>query len=108
MTGERKMFSVTQVNEYIKMLIDGERALSHILIRGEISNFKNHYATGHFYFTLKDEGSSMKAVMFRSAAQKLGFVPRDGMKVIVNGACGRMGNICSFPICPDYSFCSFE
>ena len=85
MTDERKMLSVTQVNEYIKMLIDGAPALSHILIRGEISNFKNHYATGHFYFTLKDEGSSMKAVMFRSSAQKLGFVPRDGMKVIVAG-----------------------
>ncbi|MBQ9080783.1 MAG: exodeoxyribonuclease VII large subunit [Clostridia bacterium] len=85
MTDERRMFSVTQVNEYIKMLIDGAPALSHIMIRGEISNFKNHYATGHFYFTLKDESSAMKAVMFRSSAQRLGFVPQDGMKVIVAG-----------------------
>ncbi len=85
MAQTNNMFSVTQVNEYIKMLIDGVPALSSLMIRGEISNFKNHYATGHFYFTLKDEQSSMKAVMFRSSAQRLGFVPRDGMKVIVSG-----------------------
>ena len=82
---QNNMFSVTQVNEYIKMLIDGAPALSSLMIRGEISNFKNHYATGHFYFTLKDEQSAMKAVMFRSSAQRLGFVPKDGMKVIVSG-----------------------
>lgn len=82
---ERVMFSVSQVNEYVKMLIDGAPALSGLLVRGEISNFKNHYATGHFYFTLKDETSALKAVMFRSAASRLGFVPRDGMKVIVGG-----------------------
>lgn len=82
---ERTMLSVSQVNEYVKMLIDSAPALSGVLVRGEISNFKNHYATGHLYFTLKDESSALKAVMFRSAAVRLGFVPRDGMKVIVGG-----------------------
>lgn len=81
----REMFTVSQVNEYVKMLIDSAPGLSSIFVRGEISNFKNHYATGHFYFTLKDESGAIKAVMFRSSAQKLAFVPQDGMKVIVHG-----------------------
>lgn len=78
------MFSVSQVNEYVKMLVDSAPVLSGLMVRGEISNFK-HHSTGHFYFTLKDETSSLKAVMFRSAACRVGFAPRDGMKVIVGG-----------------------
>lgn len=78
------MFSVSQVNEYVKMLVDNAPVLSGLMVRGEISNFK-HHSTGHFYFTLKDETSSLKAVMFRSAACRVGFAPRDGMKVIVGG-----------------------
>lgn len=85
MAEEKLMLTVGQVNEYVKMLIDGTPALSSVLVRGEISNFKNHYASGHLYFTLKDESAALKAVMFRSAAVRLGFVPRDGMKVIVGG-----------------------
>ncbi len=81
---ERMMFSVSQVNEYVKMLVDNAPVLSGLMVRGEISNFK-HHSTGHFYFTLKDETSSLKAVMFRSAACRVGFAPRDGMKVIVFG-----------------------
>lgn len=77
--------TVTQLNEYVRMLLDGAPLLSGLFVRGEISNFKNHYATGHFYFTLKDETGNLRAVMFRSAAQKLGFVPENGMKVIAHG-----------------------
>lgn len=79
--------TVTQLNEYIKRLIDSTVSLNHVAIKGEISNFKNHYSTGHFYFTLKDESSQIRAVMFRSSAAKMQFLPEDGMKVI---ACGRI------------------
>lgn len=76
--------TVTQLNEYIKTVIDSIPFFSGLYIRGEISNFKNHYS-GHFYFTLKDEKSSVKVVMFRSDASRLGFVPEDGMRVVVHG-----------------------
>jgi len=76
--------SVTQLNEYIKMLFDGNRLLSSVLVKGEISNFTNH-RTGHFYFSLKDEGGLVRAVMFRSYASQLPFIPEDGMKVTVHG-----------------------
>ena len=76
--------TVTQVNEYIKMVLDGDELLGNLLIKGEISNFTNH-RTGHFYFSLKDEGGIIRAVMFRSYAQTLPFIPENGMKVIVHG-----------------------
>lgn len=77
--------TVTQLNEYIKSKIDGDAFLSHVIVKGEISNFTNHYKTGHFYFTIKDEGSLIKAVMFRSAASKINFVPENGMKIVARG-----------------------
>lgn len=77
--------TVTELNEYIKSKIDGDRFLSNIAVKGEISNFTNHYKTGHFYFTIKDEGSLIKAVMFRSAASKITFVPENGMKIVARG-----------------------
>lgn len=80
-----RAFSVTQVNEYVKSLLDSSAFLGRISVRGEISNFKNHYKTGHFYFTLKDEQSVLKAVMFQSYASKLKFVPEDSMQVVVTG-----------------------
>lgn len=80
-----RAFSVTQVNEYVKSLLDSSAFLGRICVRGEISNFKNHYKTGHFYFTLKDEQSVLKAVMFQSYASKLKFVPEDSMQVVVTG-----------------------
>ena len=57
--------TVTQLNEYIKAKIDGDGFLSRVSVKGEISNFTNHYKTGHFYFTIKDETSLIRAVMFR-------------------------------------------
>lgn len=77
--------TVTQLNDYIKRLIDGNAPLSSVYVKGEISNFKNHYGTGHYYFTLKDEGSQLKAVMFKSAAAKMKFMPENGMKITAHG-----------------------
>lgn len=84
MDRERGMLTVTQVNEYLKMLLDGDRVLSGLYVVGEISNFKL-YSSGHAYFTLKDESGQLKAVMFRSYASKLAFYPSDGMRVIAHG-----------------------
>ena len=76
--------TVSELNKYIKDKISEDEYLNELLIKGEISNFKNHY-TGHMYFTLKDENSLIKCIMFKSYAQKLNFMPKDGMKVIVLG-----------------------
>ncbi len=77
--------TVTQLNKYIKDRFDEDENLNAILVKGEISNFKNHY-TGHLYFTLKDENSLVKCIMFKSYAEKLAFKPTDGMKVMVFGS----------------------
>lgn len=87
MENERQVISVTELNLYIKAKLDGDYLLSGVLVRGEISNFKR-YDSGHCYFTLKDANCAVRAVMFRSDAQKLKFVPENGMKTI---ACGRAG-----------------
>lgn len=76
--------TVSDLNKYIKDKIADDEYLNNILIKGEISNFKNHY-TGHMYFTLKDENSLIKCIMFKTYAQKLNFMPKDGMKVILFG-----------------------
>lgn len=77
--------TVSELNKYIKDKIADDEYLNNVLIKGEISNFKNHY-TGHLYFTLKDENSLIKCIMFKSYTQKLGFLPKDGMKVMVFGS----------------------
>lgn len=79
------ILSVTQLNTYIKSIIDGDMLLRSLYVVGEISNFTNHYRTGHFYLTLKDESCTVKAVMFASANRRLKFMPENGMKVIVRG-----------------------
>ena len=75
----------SQLNEYVKSLIDGSPFLNRVYVRGEISNFKCHYS-GHLYFTLKDENAALKCVMFRSDAARLKFMPCDSMKVLVGGS----------------------
>lgn len=84
MQTERQTLSVTQLNEYLKMVIDGDRVLSNVFVRGEISNFKL-YSSGHAYFTLKDDAGQLKSVMFRSYFSRLAFLPEDGMRVIAHG-----------------------
>ena len=79
------VLTVGQINTYIKSLIDGDPNLANVFVVGEISNFTNHYRTGHFYFTLKDSESAIKAVMFRGSAQRLRFMPENGMRVIIRG-----------------------
>ncbi len=81
---EPKVYSVTQLNKYLKMVFEKNTVLFNISIRGEITNFKPHY-TGHLYFTLKDESSCVKCVMFKSYASSLKFNLADGMKVVVTG-----------------------
>ena len=76
--------TVTKLNQYIKNKIDEDEYLNNVLVKGEISNFKHHY-TGHMYFTLKDENSLIKCIMFKSYTSNLNFVPKDGMKVRILG-----------------------
>lgn len=77
--------TVTQVNRYIKSLFGQDEILAAVTVRGEISNFKAH-SSGHMYFTLKDEGSEIAAVMFRGDAARLQFRPADGLRVIIYGS----------------------
>ncbi|MBR3300530.1 MAG: exodeoxyribonuclease VII large subunit [Clostridia bacterium] len=77
--------TVRQLNLYVKSLLENDTRLASISVTGEISNFKNHYASGHWYFTLKDNDASVRCVMFKSYAQKVGFIPVDGNKVTVRG-----------------------
>lgn len=79
------VLTVKQLNSYVKSIIEGDYRLSSLYLKGEISNFKNHYQSGHLYFSLKDKDAVIKAVMFRSSAQYLKFEPKDGMSVICRG-----------------------
>lgn len=79
-----KIFTVKEINNYIKSILDHDVILSNLYIKGEISNYKLH-SSGHAYFTLKDNDSKMKCVMFKGSASKLKFMPEDGMAVVVQG-----------------------
>lgn len=81
---EYNPITVTDLNKYIKNKFENDEMLNNVLVKGEISNFKNHY-TGHLYFTLKDENSLIKCVMFKSYTTHLSFMPKDGMKVMILG-----------------------
>lgn len=76
------VISVSQVNRYVKSLLDDDANLRSLFVIGEISNFRENYVSGHLYFSLKDENSVIKAVMFKTEAARLKFIPTDGMKVI--------------------------
>ena len=80
-----KYLTVTALTRYLKYKIESDTNLRTVYLKGEISNFKAH-STGHFYFSIKDENSIIKAIMFKSNASKLGFVPTEGMKVLVTGS----------------------
>lgn len=81
---ERQVLSISQVNEYIRDLMDNNALLAGVAVKGEVSNYKV-YPSGHHYFTLKDEGASLKCVMFRSSAVRLRFKIENGMKIIAVG-----------------------
>ena len=81
---QTQILSVTDINKYVKTLFENDPLLPEVSVRGEITNFKAHY-TGHLYFTLKDEYSTIKCVMFKGYAQFLKFKPADGMKVVIKG-----------------------
>lgn len=81
---EEKIFSVTALNDRIKTMLDGDSVLQSVCVAGELSNYKSH-SSGHHYFTLKDSESSLRCVMFRSAASKLRFRPESGMSVLASG-----------------------
>ena len=86
----QQVFSVTQINEYIRSRMDADPMLTQVAVRGEISNYKL-YPSGHHYFTVKDEGGALKCVMFKGNALRLRFRPENGMKIIA------MGKISVFP-----------
>lgn len=86
----QQVITVTQINEYIRAMMDGDRLLNQVAIKGEISNYKV-YPSGHHYFTLKDEGGALRCVMFKGNTLRLRFRPENGMKVIA------LGKISVFP-----------
>ena len=81
---EQRILSVSQINHYIQTIMDSDPNLMQIAVRGEISNYKM-YPSGHHYFTVKDDNSALKCVMFRSNAMRLKFRPESGMQIIAVG-----------------------
>lgn len=81
---DKEYLKISELNNYIKSVLDKDTFLNKVYLKGEISNFKNH-TRGHLYFTLKDDTSRISAVMFQSSAVKLTFNPEDGMNVLVSG-----------------------
>ena len=81
---QKEILSVSEINLYIKKLLQQDGRMSSVLVRGEISNFTRH-SSGHLYFSLKDKTGAIKCVMFRSNAQRLQFQPGHGMEVLVSG-----------------------
>lgn len=83
--GSGAVLTVSQLNRYVKSIIEQDMNLQTVFVQGEISNFTNHYKTGHYYMTVKDEFSSIKAVMFKTANMRLKFMPENSMNVIIRG-----------------------
>ena len=81
---ERRIYQVSEINAYLRNLLEGDPLLSDLWVRGEISNYKYH-SSGHIYFTLKDQNGCLRCVMFRSSARRLSFPPADGMRVLARG-----------------------
>lgn len=77
--------TVSQLNNYVKSLLENDKRLNIISVSGEISNFKNHFSSGHWYFTLKDKNASVRCVMFKSSALKVKFDVEDGLAVVIKG-----------------------
>ena len=77
--------TVSQLNDYVKELLEDDPSLAYAEVEGEISNFKHYLSSGHMYFTLKDDDAAIGAVMYKGAASNLSFLPKDGTKVKVKG-----------------------
>lgn len=84
MSKQRKVFTVYELNRYIKMKLASDQVLQHVWIQGEISNF-THHSSGHMYFTLKDRQSRIRCIMFKSHNERLKFIPREGSNVLAAG-----------------------
>ena len=82
---QNNAISVKQLNFYVKSLLEGDKNLVNIAVFGEISNFKNHYSSGHWYFSIKDNDAAIRCVMFKGNAQRVNFSVSDGMKVVLKG-----------------------
>ncbi len=82
---QQSAISVKQLNFYVKSLLEGDKNLVNIAVFGEISNFKNHYSSGHWYFSIKDNDAAIRCVMFKGNAQRVNFSVSDGMKIILKG-----------------------
>lgn len=80
------VLTVTQLNRYVKSVLDGDKNLRSLFLTGEISNLKINAFSGHMYFSLKDDAAAVKSVMFKSNVQLLRFIPKEGMKVICRGS----------------------
>lgn len=84
MNRNREAITVTALNRYVRTLLENDEVLSHVWVEGELSDVHIHLQSGHIYFKVIDNNSSVRAVMFRSYAERLGFIPKDGMKVFVS------------------------
>ena len=97
---KRTALTVGELNEYIRMLLEGNPILKSVWVKGEISNFTNH-RSGHLYFSLKDEEGVVRVVMFRGSAASLGFIPEEGMKVLLHGRVTLYGKTGQYQINAD-------
>lgn len=97
---QKNALSVSELNQYIQMLLEGNPVLRSVFVKGEISNF-THHRSGHLYFSLKDEEGVIRVVLFRSNAERLGFLPEEGMKVLLHGRVTLYGKSGQYQITAD-------
>lgn len=83
---DQNVLTVSQLNNYIKSMIEDDSALKRLTIKGELTNFTDHKRSGHFYFSIKDEKSSIRGIMFKTYASRVPFEPQNGMNVVLTGA----------------------